>query len=184
VSEAIELHPYDEGWPEAFARERALIAPLFPRSPRLIEHMGSTAIPGMRAKPVIDIIVLVDSLSDAHAAVPALEATGYSYWRDNPDTTKLYLVKGLPPAPARTHHLHIHDDADEVRRHLIFRDHLRADPDAAAAYLALKADLATRFRDDREAYSRHKTEFVDAIVARLGGPPRRVGWDAPPQARS
>jgi GrpB-like predicted nucleotidyltransferase (UPF0157 family) len=177
VSEAIELHPYDAGWPAAFEAERALIAPLFPVAPLLIEHMGSTSIPGLPAKPIIDIIVFVDDLETGYAAVPALEATGYSFWRDNPDKTKLYLVKGLPPAPRRTHHLHIYDSEEEVWRHLIFRDHLRAHPEAREAYLALKQDLAARYRDDREAYSKNKTGFIDGLVQSLGGPARRVPWD-------
>jgi GrpB-like predicted nucleotidyltransferase (UPF0157 family) len=173
LSEAVELHAYDPDWPAAFERERRLIAPLFRRPPRRIEHMGSTSIPCLRSKPIIDIIVLVDDLGDARLAIPALEATGYSFWADNPDKTKLYLAKGLPPAPRRTHHLHIHDDEGEVRRHLIFRDHLRNDPAALDAYLALKAELASRFREDREAYSQHKSAFIDEMVLSLGGPPRR-----------
>ncbi len=176
MSEAIVLHSPDPNWPAAFERERALIAPLFPVPARLIEHMGSTSIPGLPAKPIIDIIVLVDDLDAARPAIPALEATGYSFWAANPDKTKLYLVKGLPPAPQRTHHLHVYDHADEVRRHLIFRDHLRAHPEVRDAYLALKADLAERFRDDREAYSKSKTDFIDGLVLSLGGPPRRVDW--------
>ena len=86
-------------------------------------------------------------------------------------------MKGLPPAPRRTHHLHIYDDEDEVKRHLVFRDHLRSSPEARAAYLTLKEDLAARFRDDREAYSKSKTEFVDGLVLSLGGPRRRTPWD-------
>jgi GrpB-like predicted nucleotidyltransferase (UPF0157 family) len=178
LTEAVELHAYDPNWPAAFERERRLIGPLFPRPPRLIEHMGSTSVPGLPAKPIIDIIVLVDDLEHGRAAISALEATGYSFWADNPDKTKLYLVKGLPPAPRRTHHLHIYDDEDEVQRHLVFRDHLRSSPEARAAYLALKEELAARFRDDREAYSRNKTEFVDELVLSLGGPGRRIAWDA------
>ncbi|KKC37969.1 hypothetical protein WH87_09985 [Devosia epidermidihirudinis] len=177
MSETIDLHSADPRWPLQFESERDLILPCFPTSPRLIEHMGSTAIPGLAAKPIIDIIVLVEDLTAAAAAIPALEALGYRYWAANPDKTKYYLAKGLPPAPRRTHHLHIHDDADEVRRHLMFRDHLRAHPEVRDAYLALKQELAQRFRDDREAYSRHKTEFIDALVLSLGGPARKVAWD-------
>jgi GrpB-like predicted nucleotidyltransferase (UPF0157 family) len=89
---------------------------------------------------------------------------GYSFWADNPDTTKLFLVKGLPPAPQRTHHLHIYENADEVERHLIFRDRLRAEPQLRDAYLALKTDLASRFRNDREAYTNHKADFISDVV--------------------
>ena len=177
MNEPVELHPPDPDWPAAFARERHLIAPLFRDPPRLIEHMGSTSISGLPAKPIIDIIVLVDDLETARGAIPALEATGYSFWADNPDKAKLYLVKGLPPAPHRTHHLHVYDHEDEVRRHLIIRDHLRDHPSVRDAYLALKQDLAARYRDDREAYSRHKSAFIDGLVLSLGGPVRRVAWN-------
>ncbi|WP_375450263.1 GrpB family protein [uncultured Devosia sp.] len=177
MSEAIELHAADPLWPAAFEAERTLILPCFAVAPLLLEHMGSTAIPGLPAKPIIDIIVLVEDLKTARAAIPALEAQGYSYWADNPDTTKLYLAKGLPPAPRRTHHLHIHDHPDEVTRHLLFRDHLRAHDDVRDRYLALKQDLAARFRTDRESYSKLKTDFIDPLILSLGGPPRQVPWN-------
>ena len=164
MTEPIEIHPSDPEWPAAFERERDLLAPILGINAIRIEHMGSTSIPGLPAKPIIDIIVLVDDLKLAHGAIPALEATGYSFWADNPDKTKLFLVKGLPPAPHRTHHLHIYEDEDEVERHLTFRDHLRTHPEALGAYLALKEALAVRFRNDREAYTDHKAEFINAIV--------------------
>ncbi|MET3899046.1 GrpB-like predicted nucleotidyltransferase (UPF0157 family) [Devosia sp. UYZn731] len=175
MSEAIELHAADPGWPAAFEAEHALILLCGCADPA--GTYGSTAIPGLPAKPIIDIIALVADLEAARAAIPALEALGYSYWAANPDTTKLYLAKGLPPAPRRTHHLHIHDDADEVTRHLMFRDHLRANPDVRDAYLSLKQDLASRYRHDREAYSKLKTDFIDALVLSLGGPARKVDWN-------
>jgi GrpB-like predicted nucleotidyltransferase (UPF0157 family) len=171
-SEPIELHQPDADWPAAFTREHALLLGAFDPPPLAIEHMGSTAVPGLPAKPVIDIIVLVEDLDQGRAAIPALETLGYSFWAANPDKAKLFLAKGLPPAPRRTHNLHIHADLGEVRRHLLFRDHLRSNAAARAAYLALKQDLARRFRDDREAYTEGKTAFIDAIVAKLEGPLR------------
>lgn len=173
MSEAIELDAPDDAWPAAFAAEKALIAPLFTVAPRLIEHMGSTAVPGLGAKPVIDIIVLMDRLADARPAIPALEATGYRFWAANPDASRLFLAKGLPPAPRRTHHLHVYDDAEEVQRHLLFRDHLRANPPVRDAYWRLKRELAAQYKHDREAYTAHKNGFVDGVIERLGGPPRK-----------
>jgi GrpB-like predicted nucleotidyltransferase (UPF0157 family) len=170
MGEEIHLVPYDPSWPEKYAAERDVVVSCLRRPPLLIEHMGSTSIPGISAKPVIDIIVLLADLAEGYAAVPALETSGYSFWRDNPDKSKLYLVRGLPN---RTHNLHIHADAGEVRRHLLFRDHLRADPAARAAYEALKQELSVRYRDDREGYSKAKSGFIDGIVAQSGGP-RRV----------
>ena len=177
--ERISIAAYDPAWPARFERERVRIVAALGESARSIEHIGSTAVPGLPAKPVIDIIVLVGDLAAGLAAVPALEDGGYSYWRDNPDKAKLFLVKGLPPAPHRTHHLHIHADRTEVDRHLAFRDALRRDTALRDQYAALKRGLAQRFRHDRDAYSNAKTAFVDEVVGRFGGParvhPRIVG---------
>src|SRR5260221_2473307 len=91
-----------------------------------MDDIGSTAVPGLPAKPFIDIMVLVHELTDGLRAVHALEAIGYSFWRANPNTKHLRLVKGLPPAaPRRTHHLHIIADPRELQRHTLFRDFLR-----------------------------------------------------------
>jgi len=169
----IVVEPYDPKWPICFAVERQFVESCFVTAPIAIDHIGSTAVPGLPAKPIIDILVLVNQLEAGLAAVPALEAGGYSYWRDNPDKTKLFLVKGLPPSAAkRTHHLHIYADAGERERHIVFRDLLRNDTKLRDAYAALKYDLADRFRDDREAYSNAKTDFVDRAVEAAGGSAR------------
>jgi GrpB-like predicted nucleotidyltransferase (UPF0157 family) len=169
----IVIEPYDTTWPARFADERRFVESCFQTRPLAIEHIGSTAVDGLAAKPVIDILVLVDDLDQGVAAVPALEADGYGYWRDNPDRTKLFLAKGLPPvAPQRTHHLHIHADVAERDRHVVFRNALRRDTALRDEYAALKRELALRFRHDREAYSDAKTIFVDRIVATAGGPAR------------
>jgi len=178
--DAIVLEPYDPAWPQKFEVEKRFVAGCFTRPPGAIEHIGSTSVPGLAAKPIIDITVLVEDLADGLTAVPALEAGGYSFWRDNPDKSRLFLVKGLPPtAPHRTHHLHIHANPVELDRHLAFRDALRADTGLRQAYAALKRDLATRYRHDREAYSDAKTEFVDAVVAAAGGPTRPYPREMP-----
>lgn len=177
MSELVELHDPDPAWTAAFERERALILPSFAEPPLLVEHMGSTSIPGLPAKPIIDIIALVADLDRAREAIPAMEALGFQYRADYADRTKLFLMKRDAESGSRTHHLHIHDHADEVRRHLLFRDALRADDRLRDAYRDLKQGLVLRFRDDRMAYSRNKTAFVDAVVLGMGGPARRVAWD-------
>src|SRR5665213_2346856 len=162
MDDDIVIKPYDPLWPAQFAIERRLIESCLAAPAVAIEHIGSTAVPGLAAKPVIDIFVLVQQLEEGLAAVPALEAFGYSYWRDNPDKAKLFLVKGLPPAaPHRTHHLHIHADVAERARHLSFRDALRQDPVLRDAYAQLKRDLARQFQHDRERYTEGKTAFID-----------------------
>ena len=161
----IVVGPYDPAWPAKFAAERDFILRCFNGAPIAIEHIGSTAVPGLAAKPIIDDLVLVDDLEFGRTAIPALEGGGYSFWRDNPDKAKLYLVKGLPPAPHRTHHLHIYADRAELERHVVFRDRLRVDPAARQAYEALKLRLAAQHRGDREAYTEGKSAFIETLVA-------------------
>lgn len=176
MSEAVELAEPNPIWATEFSATKQLILPCFKVPPRLIEHMGSTSVPGLVAKPIIDIIVLVDALDAVRPDSVALEAIGFLHRADYADPTKLVFMKYAADGQ-RTHHLHVHEDAEEVRRHVLFRDLLRSDPEVRAAYGALKLELAARYRDDRMAYSRHKTGFIDAVVAAHGGPKRRVPWD-------
>ncbi|MDQ6700167.1 MAG: GrpB family protein, partial [Acidobacteriota bacterium] len=138
-------------------------------------HFGSTSIPNLPAKPIIDVLVLVKSVADArHDAVPALESLGYAFWYDNPDPAHLFFVKGLPPNGPRTHHVHIveadYPDAKlpgfRFADRLRFRDALRADPHEAARYADLKRRLASQFPDDREAYTDGKGDYVREVMAR------------------
>ena len=100
-------------------------------------------------------------------AVGRLDALGYAFWWDNPKTDRLFFVKGLPPsAPQRTHHIHMTEIDGEMWQRLIFRDYLRAHPDEAARYAALKHDLATRHSQDREAYTDAKSDYVDGVLAK------------------
>lgn len=176
MSEAVELRPYDPAWATTFAQEHETLLCCFDVPPLALEHIGSTAVPGLPAKPIIDILALVDSRARAEAAVPALEAVGYRNVADYPDPNRLVLIKRRPDGD-RSHHLHVHSDAEEVARHLIFRDCLRADAALRDAYAELKANLAERFRDDRAAYSKHKTAFIDPIVLARGGPARKTAWN-------
>lgn len=168
----IELVAYDEAWPGRFQSERALLSRLLPAEQVLaIEHGGSTAIPGLDAKPIIDIYVAVPAIDQARASFPALlEAAGYAYWADNPNRDRLFFVKGLPPAGAgRTHHIHVMEPTSVPwRRAMQFRDYLRAHPAEAQRYLVLKRELAALHRHDREAYTRAKDPYVESVLALAG----------------
>jgi GrpB-like predicted nucleotidyltransferase (UPF0157 family) len=166
MSDQIIIVPYDPAWPALYAAEAPLVRAALPADLVIaIEHFGSTAIPGLAAKPVIDILVAVRSIAEARErAVAPLTRLGYAFWADNPKRDRLFFVKGLPPAPRRTHHVHMTEPEGEVWRRLRFRDHLRAHPEAREAYLALKLDLARRFPEDREAYTEGKQGFVDEIM--------------------
>ncbi len=152
----IEIVEYKAAWPAAFQIERGRLAPLL--SGTEIHHFGSTAVPGLAAKPVIDMIVLVPDLD---APVRALvECASYQFPRAFNATLTHRRFLCFPSASYRTHHLHLVDECEELERRLRFRDYLRADPALAGEYLALKCALAERYRDDREAYTEAKSEFI------------------------
>jgi GrpB-like predicted nucleotidyltransferase (UPF0157 family) len=176
VSEAVALRPYDPEWAGSFAAEYPILQACFEQPPLAVEHIGSTSVPGLSSKPIVDILVHVADRARGEAAIPALEAAGYANVPNYIDPNRLVLIKRRADGQ-RSHHVHVHFDADEVRRHLMFRDRLRADAAVRDAYAALKAGLADRFADDRAAYSKHKTAFVDDIVLGMGGPARKTPWN-------
>jgi len=157
----VELRDHDPGWKDLFQREKVLLFKSLDPLARSIEHVGSTAIPGIRSKPVIDILVTVDSvrLEDVEAALGKL---GYIHVPIG-DPERLFFRKGMP----RTHHVHVvRHGGEEHAKHILFRDRLIAHPEEAAAYGRLKEDLALRFREDRQAYSDGKDEFIAMILDR------------------
>ena len=161
----IELIGYDDGWPAKFEAERTLLeTALAPWLAGRIEHIGSTAVPGLVAKPVIDIMAPVQSLDASRAAIEAAAAAGYVYFPYKPDLMHWFCK----PSPARrTHHLHLVPTGSPLwHQRLAFRDALRADQALAAEYAAIKARLAEEFRLDREAYTEGKTPFIDRVLAR------------------
>lgn len=130
-----------------------------------IEHFGSTAVPGLAAKPIIDLLIGVRSLSKAkQIAISPLESLGYAYWHDNPDPQRMFFVKGLPPNSPRTHHIHMVEPDSILWSRLLFRDYLRQHPDEAKNYARSKRRLANRFTSDREAYTQGKTEYIQSVM--------------------
>ncbi len=163
----IEIVAYDPRWPALFAEEAARLRAALPAELILgLEHFGSTAVPGLAAKPIIDILIAVRSLAEAQErAIEPLEALDYAFWYDNPKTDRMYFVKGMPPyGTRRTHHVHMTETSGEMWRRLAFRDHLRAHSEDARRYERLKRELAAAHRDDREAYTDAKAAFVAEIM--------------------
>ncbi|MEO8256425.1 MAG: GrpB family protein [Acidobacteriota bacterium] len=167
MSREAEIHvvPYDEAWPRQFEDERqALADALGPYVTGTIEHIGSTAVPGLVAKPVIDIMVGVESLDGSRPAIPLLERLEYCHFPYRAETEHWFCK---PSPQCRTHHLHLVPCRSRTWVEAIaFRDHLRAHPDAAADYASLKRRLAERYRDDREAYTDAKAPFIQQTVER------------------
>jgi GrpB-like predicted nucleotidyltransferase (UPF0157 family) len=155
----IRISEYDRAWPDSFARERAELEAAIGRwAVGGIHHVGSTAVPGLAAKPIVDILVGVEDLESSRACFEPLAQIEYLY--------APYLSEQMhwfckPHPQRRTHHLHLapvggRRYADE----LAFRDRLRAEGGLAEEYADLKRDLAARFGDDRDAYTAAKTEFI------------------------
>lgn len=159
----IEIVEYDPAWPDLFATERERIEPLLGGAE--IHHFGSTAVPGLAAKPIIDMIALVGDL-DTHIA-PLTASAGYQFPRAFNATLAHRRFLCYPSASVRTHHLHLVDQPAELERRLSFRDHLRTDSALAVEYVTLKRALAERHREDREAYTEAKTMFIRASLAQL-----------------
>ena len=166
MSDEIFLVDYDPDWVRQFNEEALRLRELLPSTLLLrVDHFGSTAISGLTAKPIIDILVGVTSLEKARAeAVRPLESIGYAFWYDNPDPDHLFFVKGLPPAPHRTHHVHMVTAESSFYERLLFRDYLRNYPEEAQRYGDLKKELAARFAQDREAYTQAKSDFILDIM--------------------
>lgn len=163
----IVIVKYNPQWGLLFKQEATRIREVLGESLiGRIEHFGSTAIPGLAAKPIIDLLIEVRSLAEAkQVAVSQLESLGYNYWFDNPDPERMFFVKGLPPNGPRTHHLHMVEVGSSIlRERLIFRDYLCKHPDEAACYAQLKRDLAQRFSSDRDAYTMGKTEYIKSVM--------------------
>lgn len=162
----IEVLPADPAWPQHFAAEAEAIRTALALPGLGIEHVGSTAVPGLDAKPIIDILLLPPPGRDPQRLVAPLEGLGYQFWRENPNTQRMFFVKGMPPfGHGRTHHVHVMPLA-QADRYLLFRDWLRNHPDDARLYAETKHALARRYPTDREAYTRGKDEVVARILGR------------------
>lgn len=154
---------YDPAWPERFRLEEAALEDAIGSwVTGGIHHVGSTAVPGMSAKPVIDILVGVESLEASRPCIELLAPLQYLYAPYRADVMHWFCK----PDPAkRTHHLHlVPTGSARYLEELAFRDYLRAHPERARAYEALKRELAVRFHHDREGYTQGKAEFVRELT--------------------
>lgn len=157
----LQLIPYEPTWPRLFLAEKERIFASLGNVVLDIQHIGSTSIPGMPAKPILDIGVAVTNFEEAVRCVPLMEQLGYVYKGENGIPRRHYFVKGDP----RTHHLHMLEIASaEWKHHLLFRDYLCRNAEVAQAYAELKQTLATQFAADREAYQNGKESFIQTVL--------------------
>jgi len=167
-NDAIELTPYNTEWPKMADLEIKKLLDLLPKNHVIdIQHVGSTAIPNLMAKPIVDIQIAVDSLIACKpSAIEVLKTLGYEYWAENPDPERLFFMKGMPPfGDKRTHHVHIVEPSSKHwKEKILFRDYLSAHPEVAYDYQRLKQKLASEHPYDREQYTNKKTEFIKNVL--------------------
>lgn len=160
----VYLQPYDLLWPEEFARESAAIASALGGILTAIHHIGSTAILGIRAKPIIDMLAVTTDIYLLDESPSPLEALGYEALGEFGIPGRRYFRKnnaGDNVGAERTHQIHaFQTGSPEISRHLLFRDYLRAHPDAARDYDALKQRLAESFPNDISSYTDGKDSFI------------------------
>jgi GrpB-like predicted nucleotidyltransferase (UPF0157 family) len=171
VAEDVAVVPYDPDWPRRFQDEKKhLLACLPSELIGRIEHFGSTAVPGLAAKPIIDMLVEVRSLEETQREiVPILESQGYDYfwrptWKDDTPPFYAWFIK-RNAGGTRTHHIHMVESHFEHWDRLLFRDYLIQHTDVADEYQRLKIHLADEYPNDRVAYTRGKTDFILKVMA-------------------
>lgn len=158
----IRIAPYDPEWPRVYAAERQRLAAAVSRLFLDIQHVGSTAVPGLAAKPIIDIAAAVRDFDEAAACVAPIVALGYTYHGENGIARRHYFVGGSPTL----FHLHVLEARGlDWHEHLLFRDYLCDHPEAVAEYARLKRDLAQRYAGDRAGYTDAKAPFIRCILA-------------------
>lgn len=136
----------------------------------VIEHIGSTAVPELSSKPIIDLFITIQSLDQAPQWIELLETLGYVFWPENPDKTHLRFFKGMPPfGKGRTHHIHLMEASTSSMEHrLLFRDILRLDGQIRRDYEKLKQQLANEHSGDREYYTDAKSLFITQVLRTHG----------------
>ena len=168
IREEVSIAPYNHEWPLSFEEEAEFLRRKLPASLiNRIEHFGSTAIPGLAAKPVIDILVEVSSLDETQKEiVPLLESEGYDYfWRTDTEPPYAWFIK-RDDEGKRTHHIHMVEANSKLWERLYFRDYLREFPVEAKCYEELKQSLSEKYPNDRMAYTEGKVEFVASVTER------------------
>ena len=174
AADTASVVPYDPAWPEIFAALGQTLRDRLGSTALRIDHIGSTSVPGLAAKPIIDVQVSVASLEPVDAYRGAIEGAGFIWRGDNPDRTKRYFRER--PGTRRTHiHVRVAGSLSQQLA-LVFRDYLRSDPDWAARYGEEKRRLAPLLRTDRTAYVDAKEPFVWETFRRADHWAQTTGW--------
>lgn len=160
----VRVVPYDPSWPASFEAARGDLAAVVPDA-LAIEHVGSTSVPGLASKPTVDVLLVVDDLAVILDRLAELAAIGLEHRPGSFAPERPHLFFRRMAGGERTHHLHVlASSSPEPDDYRLFRDYLRANPDAAARYEAAKLDLADRFARDRTSYVQTKESIVEEVL--------------------
>lgn len=159
----IILKEYDKNYPLEYEKEINALKTALPNKKAEYYHIGSTAIPNIISKPIIDIAVGLDSFPLQQNEIEIIKNLDYIYWESNPNKNHQFFFKNLP----RTHHLHFYPTGyQKFSDQIIFRDRLIADKELRTQYEKLKMNLSEKYKTDREKYTQEKTEFVDMVLGK------------------
>ena len=157
----INIVAYDSSWPSKFEMHAGIIAAALGEVALRVEHIGSTSVPGLAAKPIVDILVVVEDSADESAYLPQLEAAGYELRVREPEWHEHRMFR----TPAKDVHVHIYSaGCPEIQRNLIFRDRLRTNVDDRRRYENTKRELATKDWSDMNDYAAAKTDVIESII--------------------
>jgi GrpB-like predicted nucleotidyltransferase (UPF0157 family) len=163
---------YDPRWPIIFEKEKAKIMKVIGHKVRAIEHIGSTAVPRLGAKPMVDMIAGVSDMAEADECVELLrEKLGYIDISPAPDGKEWFFCIGNKTRPEEKNTIHLHLVKHESVRwnnHILFRDFLRVHPDVAKEYYELKKRLSEKYGSDRQGYTDAKASFIESVLRRVG----------------
>jgi GrpB-like predicted nucleotidyltransferase (UPF0157 family) len=174
MAQVIEIWPYDPAWPSLFAALGAGLRDALGSVALRIDHIGSTSVPGLAAKPIVDVQVSVAALDPVDAYRVALERLGLVFRSENTERTKRYFREA--PGTRRTH-IHVRRAGSWAEQFtLLFRDYLRVHPEDRERYAELKRRLARELLDDRHAYTEAKFPFIWEVMARADRWSQDVGW--------
>jgi GrpB-like predicted nucleotidyltransferase (UPF0157 family) len=170
----IEIAVYEPEWPRRFARQGAELRAALGAVALRIDHIGSTSVPGLAAKPIIDVQISVAAFEPLDAFRLPLESLGYVFHPENVERTKRYFRE--PPGQRRTH-LHVRRAGSfSEQLALLFRDFVRTHPAVAADYARLKLDLAQQYGYNRQGYTDAKQPYIWSVVAQADEWAQRIGW--------
>ncbi len=178
AGDPVWLVPYDPAWPELFARQGADLRAALGSLAIRIDHIGSTAIPDLLAKPIVDVQISVADLQSVDSYRRQIEACGYVFRADNTELTKRYFREA--PGERRTH-LHVRQAGSFGEQFaLLFRDFMRAHDEVTRQYADLKRELAQRHArvEERHAYTEAKSPFIWSVMAQADAWAQQTGWFA------